>query len=64
MSSYSLLIILGIFIAFLYLANLDKIYASHLEINTTKLNDNIYVVHGSGGNVLLSIGNDGVILCR
>jgi cyclase len=62
MSSYTLLIILGISIALLYLTNLDQIYASHLEINTTKLNDNMYVIHGSGGNVLLSIGNDGVIL--
>ena len=62
MSSYSLFIILGILFAFLYLTNVDKIYASHLEINTTKLNDNMYVIHGSGGNVLLSIGKDGVIL--
>jgi cyclase len=63
MTSYSILIILGIFIVvFLYLTNIDKIYASHLEINTTKLNDNMYVIHGSGGNVLLSIGKDGVIL--
>jgi cyclase len=61
-SSYSLLIILGILFAILYLTNLDKIYASHLDINTTKLNDNMYVIHGSGGNVLLSIGKDGVIL--
>jgi glyoxylase-like metal-dependent hydrolase (beta-lactamase superfamily II) len=60
--SYSLLIILGIFIAFLYLSNLDTIYASHLEMNTTKLNVNMYVIHGAGGNVILSFGNDGVIL--
>jgi cyclase len=62
MSSYSLLILLGIIITFLYLTNVNKIYASHLEINTTKLNDNMYVIHGSGGNVLLSIGKDKVIL--
>ena len=62
MSSYSLLIIFGFFIVFLYLTDLDKIQASHLEINATKLNENMYVIHGSGGNVLLSIGNDGVIL--
>jgi glyoxylase-like metal-dependent hydrolase (beta-lactamase superfamily II) len=60
--SYSLLIILGIFIAFLYLSNLDTIYASHLEMNTTKLNVNMYVIHGAGGNVILSVGNDGIIL--
>jgi glyoxylase-like metal-dependent hydrolase (beta-lactamase superfamily II) len=60
---YSILIILGIFIVvFLYLTNIDKTYTSHLEINTTKLNDKMYVIHGAGGNVLLSIGKDGVIL--
>ena len=60
---YSLLIILGTLIAFTSLSNLDTtIYASHLEINTTKLNESMYVIHGSGGNVLLSIGKDGVIL--
>ena len=60
--SYSLLIMLGTFITFLSLSNLDTIYASHLEINTTKLTNNLYVIHGSGGNVILSIGNNGVIL--
>jgi glyoxylase-like metal-dependent hydrolase (beta-lactamase superfamily II) len=62
MALYPLLIIFGFFIIFLYFTDLDKIYASHLDINTTKLNDKMYVIHGSGGNVLLSIGNDGVIL--
>ena len=57
-----LLLILGSFIILLSLSNLDIAYASHLEINTTKLTDNMYVIHGSGGNVILSIGNDGVIL--
>jgi len=53
---------LGTFIIFLSLPTLDTTYASHLELNTTKLNDNMYVAQGSGGNVLLFIGNDGVIL--
>ena len=59
---YSFLLMLGTFITFLSLSNLDITYASHLEINTTKLIDNMYAIHGSGGNVILSIGNDGVIL--
>ena len=59
---YSLLILFGTLIAFLSFSNLNIIYASHLEINTTKLSNNMYVIHGSGGNVILSIGNDGVIL--
>jgi glyoxylase-like metal-dependent hydrolase (beta-lactamase superfamily II) len=59
---YSLLIILGTLIAFTSLSNLDAIYASHLEINITKLTDNIYVIQGSTVNVIVSIGNDGVIL--
>jgi glyoxylase-like metal-dependent hydrolase (beta-lactamase superfamily II) len=62
LTSYALWIMLGIFIAFLSLSNLDTIYASHLEINTTKLSDNMYVIHGAGGNVILFIGNDGLIL--
>ena len=59
---YSLLIMLVTFIALLSLSNLDTIYASHLQINTTKLTANMYIIYGSGGNVILSIGNDGAIL--
>ena len=59
---YSLLILLGALIAIVSFPNLDAIYASHLEINTTKLTVNIYVIYGSTGNVILSIGDDGVIL--
>jgi len=62
LKSYSLMIMLGTFIAFISLSSLDTIYASHLEINTTKLTDNMYIIYGSGGNVILSIGNDGAIL--
>ena len=59
---YSLLILLGALIAIVSFPNLDPIYASHLEINTTKLSVDMYVIYGSGGNVILSIGDDGVIL--
>ena len=59
---YSLLTLLGSLIAFLSFLNLYTIYASHLEIDTTKLTNNIYVLQGSTVNVILSIGNDGVIL--
>jgi hypothetical protein len=62
---YSSLIMLVTFIALLSLSNLDTIYASHLQINTTKLTANMYImyiIYGSGGNVILSIGNDGAIL--
>ena len=62
LKTHSLLLMLGTFIIFLSLPTLDTTYASHLELNTTKLNDNMYVAQGSGGNVLLFIGNDGVIL--
>ena len=62
LKTYSFLLMLGTFIIFLSLSNLDISYASHLEINIIKLIDNMYAIHGSGGNVLLSIGNDGVIL--
>ena len=59
---YSLLVTLGSLIALLSLSNLDTIYASHLDINTTKLTDNMYVIYGSGGNVIVSIGIDGIIM--
>jgi cyclase len=62
LKTHSLLLMLGTFIIFLSLPTLDRTYASHLELNTTKLNDNMYVAQGSVGNVLLFIGNDGVIL--
>ena len=34
----------------------------NVTINTTKLTDNVYMLKGSGGNILVSIGQDGVIL--
>ncbi|MGE3859725.1 MAG: MBL fold metallo-hydrolase [Nitrososphaeraceae archaeon] len=44
------------------MSNFDETYASHLEINSTKLTNNMYTIHSSGGNVILFIGDDGVIL--
>lgn len=54
--------LLMIIIVLLSLSNLDLINASHLEINTTKLTDNMYIIQGSGGNVILYDGEDGIIL--
>ena len=34
----------------------------NVTINTTKLTDSTYMLKGSGGNILVSIGQDGVIL--
>jgi glyoxylase-like metal-dependent hydrolase (beta-lactamase superfamily II) len=61
---YSMLIfiMLGHLIAILCEPGLVTVYASHLEINTTKLTDNIYVIHSSGGNAIVSIGDDGIIM--
>ena len=61
-TTYSLLLIFGTFILFISFSNFYIAFASHLEVNTTKLTDSMYVIHGSGGNVILSIGNDGIIL--
>jgi cyclase len=47
---------------FISLSNFHTALATHLEVNTTKLTDSMYVIHGSGRNVILSIGNDEVIL--
>ncbi|HEY6588114.1 MAG TPA: hypothetical protein VIY98_07465, partial [Nitrososphaeraceae archaeon] len=44
---YSLLILLGALIAIVSFPNLDPVYASHLEINTTKLSVDMYVIYGS-----------------
>lgn len=62
LTAYSLLLVFGSFILFISSSNFPNVFATHLEINTTKLTDNMYVIHGSGGNVILSIGNDGIIL--
>lgn len=62
LTAYSLLLASGSFILFISSSNFPIAFAIHLEINTTKLTDSMYVIHGSGGNVILSIGNDGIIL--
>lgn len=62
LTAYSLLLVFGSFILFISSSNFHIAFATHLELNTTKLTDSMYVIHGSGGNVILSIGNDGVIL--
>jgi cyclase len=61
LTTYSLLLIFGTFILFIS-SNFYIAFASHLEVNATKLTDSMYVIQGSGGNVILSIGNDGIIL--
>ena len=62
LAAYSLSLVFGSFILFISSSNFPFAIASHLELNTTKLTDSMYVIHGSGGNVILSIGNDGIIL--
>lgn len=62
LTAYSLLLVFGSFILFISSSNFPFAIASHLELSTTKLTDSMYVIHGSGGNVILSIGNDGIIL--
>ena len=62
LTTYSLVLIFRTFISFISLSSFNIAFASHLQVNTTKLTDSMYVVHGSGGDVILSIGNDGIIL--
>ena len=33
-----------------------------VTINTTKLTDSIYMLKGSGGNIIVSVGQDGVFM--
>jgi glyoxylase-like metal-dependent hydrolase (beta-lactamase superfamily II) len=61
-TAYLLLLVVGSVLLFISLSNFPIAFATHLELNTTKLTDGIYVIHGSGGNVILFIGNDGIIL--
>ena len=44
--------------------NANNIYAQYenVTINTTKLTDSIYMLEGSGGNIALSIGQDGAFI--
>ena len=62
LTAYSLLLVVGSFILLISSSNFPITFATHLELNTTRLTENMYVIHGSGGNVILSIGNDGIIL--
>ena len=62
LTAYSLLLVVGSFILLISSSNFPIAFATHLELNTTKLTDSMYVIHGSGGNVILSIGNGGLIL--
>jgi len=34
----------------------------NVTIGTTKLTDSIYLIKGSGGNIIVSIGQDGVFM--
>ena len=61
-TAYSLLLVVVSVILFISLSNSPFVFATHLELNTTRLTENMYVIHGSGGDVILSIGNDGIIL--
>jgi cyclase len=44
--------------------NANNIYAQYenVTINTTKLTDSIYMLEGSGGNIALSVGQDGTFI--
>jgi cyclase len=57
------------FIGLLLLLTLTTIIVNYVNaqdenvtINTTKLTDNIYMLEGSGGNIIVSVGQDGVFM--
>ena len=35
---------------------------SKVEIKTTDLGDNVYMLEGAGGNITVAVGNDGIIM--
>jgi glyoxylase-like metal-dependent hydrolase (beta-lactamase superfamily II) len=54
----NLISILLLFFSFsLYSQNLDSV-----EIKTTKLTESIYMLEGSGGNIGVLVGNDGIVI--
>src|SRR5436190_3594450 len=61
MKHTSLLVFLGIMLA-AGVARGQQQDFSKVTIKTTKLTDSIYMLEGSGGNIGVSIGEDGVIL--
>jgi glyoxylase-like metal-dependent hydrolase (beta-lactamase superfamily II) len=61
--SYLTIGLLSLFLS-LTTININDVDAQdeNVTINTTKFTDSIYMLKGSGGNILVSIGQDGVIL--
>ena len=59
----SCFIITGLLV-FILSVNDNKLYAQNenVTINTTKLTDSIYMLEGSGGNIAVSVGQDGVFI--
>jgi glyoxylase-like metal-dependent hydrolase (beta-lactamase superfamily II) len=61
MKHTSLLVFLGIMLA-AGSARAQQEDFSKVEIKTTKLTENIYMLEGAGGNIGVSVGDDGVIV--
>jgi hypothetical protein len=57
-----LTLISGVLLFFLFNTSVYDVFAqdqNNVTIKTTKLTDSLYMLEGSGGNILLSIGQDG-----
>lgn len=61
-TNLSLFFLFGFSLGLMTLANFNIAHGSHLEVNTTKISENIYLIHGAGADVILFDGTDGVIL--
>lgn len=61
-TNLSLFLLFGFSLGLMTLANFNIVYGSHLEVNTTKISENMYLIHGAGADVILFDGTDGVIL--
>ena len=65
--AYILFFVLGGVLLSIFNSNNDsyyKVYAQYenIAINTTKLTDSLYMLQGSGGNILVSAGQNGVFM--
>jgi len=54
-----LILLLTLFVSALSFAQ-DRF--ANVEITSTKINDHLYMLQGSGGNIMISVGDDGVLM--
>ena len=62
MSYFAIGLLLSLLTLITIIVNDVKAQEENVTINTTKLTDNVYMLRGSGGNIIVSAGQDGVFM--